>query len=183
VNHPNQKNDESASLSVEPRKRDIGARQTDSPSFAKFEEKGGVCETGRFLRAGEAARHHYEENGERKFLAHDSLSNEAQTPGGFAGHRRNNEPRKWNLELKDTRDGSQIDSLLSFIDHGDGVGKGPTPDSAPTESSGAVLQRGGPKYKEQIDSQVIKRPAAIRQSGGRARLLSIHRQPRLIRSL
>jgi hypothetical protein len=59
VNHPNQKNDESASLSVEPRKRDIVARQTDSPSFAKLEEKGGIYETGRFLRAGEAARRHY----------------------------------------------------------------------------------------------------------------------------
>jgi nitrate reductase alpha subunit len=94
VNHPNQKNDEFASLSVDPRKRDIVARHTDSPSFAKLEEKGGVYETGRFLRAGEAARHHYEENGERKFLAYDSLSNEAQTPGGFVGHRRNNEPRK-----------------------------------------------------------------------------------------
>jgi len=100
------------------------------------------------LRAGEAARHHYEENGERKFLAHDSLSNEAQTPGGFVGHRWNNEPRKWNLELKDARDGSRIDSLLGFIDHGDGVGKGATPNSAPTESSGAVRLRGGSKRKK-----------------------------------
>jgi nitrate reductase alpha subunit len=135
-------------LSVEPRKRDIVARQTDSPSFAKLEEKGGVYETGRFLRAGEAARHHYEENGERKFLAHDSLSNEAHTPGGFVGHRRNKEPRKWNLELKDARDGSRIDLLLSFIDHGDGVGKGATPNSAPTESSGAMRLRGGSKREE-----------------------------------
>ena len=100
------------------------------------------------MRAGEAARHHYEENGERKFLAHDSLSNEAHTPGGFVGHRRNKEPRKWNLELKDARDGSRIDQLLSFIDHGDGVGKVATPNSAPTESSGAMRLRGGSKREE-----------------------------------
>jgi hypothetical protein len=86
-------------------------------------------------------------------------------PGGFVGHRRNNEPRKWNLELKDARDGSRIDLLLSFIDHGDGMGNGATPNSAPTESSGAARLRGGPKYKEQIDSQVIKQSAAIRRNG------------------
>lgn len=84
-------------------------------------------------------------------------------PGGFVGHRRNNEPRKWNLELKDARGGSRIDPLLSFIDHGDGVGNGATPNSASTESSGAVRLRCGPKYKEQIDSQIIKQPAAIRR--------------------
>jgi len=39
------------------------------------------------LRAGEAARHHNEENGEWKFLVYDSLSNEARMPGGFVGHR------------------------------------------------------------------------------------------------
>jgi hypothetical protein len=50
--------------------------------------------------------------------------------------------------LKDVRDGSRIDPLLSFIDHGDGVGKGATPDSAPTESSGAARLRGGAKRKD-----------------------------------
>jgi hypothetical protein len=48
--------------------------KTDSPSLVKLGEKGGVYKTGRFLRAGEVARRHYEENGERKFLAYDSLS-------------------------------------------------------------------------------------------------------------
>jgi hypothetical protein len=131
------------------------------------------------LRAGEAARHHYEENGERKFLAHDSLSNEAQTPGGFVGHRRNNEPRKWNLELKDARDGSRIDPLLKLYRSRRRSGQRPHHKFG----SDRIFRRGGPKYKEQIDSQAIKRLAAIRKSGGRARLLSIHRQPRLIRSL
>jgi nitrate reductase alpha subunit len=158
-------------LSVEPRKIDIIARQTDSPSFAKLEEKGGVYETGRFLRAGEAARRHNDENGEWKFLVYDSLSYEAQTPGGFVGHRWDNEPRKWDLELKDARNGSRIDPLLSFIDHSNGAGKGATPNSAPTKSSGALRRHDGPKYKEQIDSQVIKRPVAIRQFSGRAHLL------------
>jgi hypothetical protein len=45
-------------------------------------------------------------------------------PGGFVGHRWDNEPCKWNLELIDVRDGSRIDTLLSFIDHSDGVVKG-----------------------------------------------------------
>jgi hypothetical protein len=50
--------------------------------------------------------------------------------------------------LKDARDGSRIDPPLSFINHGDGVGKGASPNSAPTESSGAVRLRGGSKRKE-----------------------------------
>jgi nitrate reductase alpha subunit len=144
-----------------------------------LEEKGGVYETGRFLRAGEAARHHNEENSERKFLAHDSLSNEVQTPGGFVGHRRNNEPHKWNLELKDARGRLTDRSAAQLYRSRRRSGRR----RHPGFGSDRIFRRGGPKYKEQINSQVIKRPAAIRQSGGRERLLSIHRQPRLIRSL
>ena len=128
----------------------VGCQQLDETHAvdASLDTNNGIYKTGRFLRAGEAARRHYVENGGRKFLAHDSLSNEAQTPGGFVDHRWNDEPRKCNLELKDARDGSRIDQLLSFIDHGDGVGKGGAPNSAPTESSGAVRRLGGLKYKE-----------------------------------
>jgi len=61
--------------------------------------------------------------------------------------------------LKDARDGSRIDPMLSFIDHGDGVGKGATPNSAPTESSGAARLRGVSKL-EACDRFLTQTPDA-----------------------
>ncbi|HET9529623.1 MAG TPA: nitrate reductase subunit alpha, partial [Blastocatellia bacterium] len=94
-------------------------RYTDSPFLVKLEKRGESYEAGRLLRAGKTDLYKDEENGEWKFLVWDALSNEPRMPGGSAGHRWGQTAGKWNLEMKDARDGSAIDPMLSFIEASD----------------------------------------------------------------
>jgi nitrate reductase alpha subunit len=94
---------------------------TDAPFLVKLEKKDENYTAGRLLRANALSRYKEEENGEWKFLVYDSLSNEARMPGGAMGHRWGENQGKWNLELKDATDGTEIDPQLSFIDCADEV--------------------------------------------------------------
>ncbi|MEW6208774.1 MAG: nitrate reductase subunit alpha [Acidobacteriota bacterium] len=94
---------------------------TDAPFLVRLEKKDQNYTAGRLLRAGTLSRYKEEENGEWKFLVYDSISNEARMPGGAMGHRWGENQGKWNLELKDAVDGTEIDPLLSFIDSADEI--------------------------------------------------------------
>ena len=92
---------------------------TDSPFLVQLKPTGTAYVADRLLRANSVTRYRDEENGCWKFLVFDALSNEARMPGGSVGHRWGQTPGKWNLELKDARDGSVIDPLLTLLDHRD----------------------------------------------------------------
>jgi nitrate reductase alpha subunit len=104
---------------------DYVKQYTDSPFLVQLERKAVESEeqadslrytAGRLLRASKLARYQDEENGDWKFLIFDSLSNKPRMPGGTVGHRWGKTEGKWNLEFKDTKDGSPIAPQLSFID-------------------------------------------------------------------
>ncbi len=92
---------------------------TDAPLLVRLEKGQDGYEAGRFLRANTLVRYQDEEHGDWKFLMYDARSDEPRMPGGSVGHRWGRVMGKWNLELKDARDGSAIDPLLSFIESAD----------------------------------------------------------------
>ncbi|MEI8395920.1 MAG: molybdopterin-dependent oxidoreductase, partial [Rhodospirillaceae bacterium] len=94
---------------------------TDMPFLVRLKKQGERYVPERFLRAsdfdgglGETV------NPEWKTLALDETSGEVVVPNGTAGFRWGN-PGKWNLELKDGRDGKEIKPRLSQIDRKDAV--------------------------------------------------------------
>ncbi|MEW6731146.1 MAG: nitrate reductase subunit alpha [Acidobacteriota bacterium] len=101
-------------------------RYTDSPFLIKLvanmtKQPTQSYQPGQLLRANSISRYQQEENGDWKFLVFDALSGEARMPGGSVGHRWDQTGGKWNLELKDAIDGTEIDPLLSFIDNYDEI--------------------------------------------------------------
>jgi nitrate reductase alpha subunit len=72
---------------------------------------------GRLLRANELGTYGDVENGEWKMLMWDTTSDAPRMPNGTIGYRWAEEEKgKWNLELKDTVVGCDIDPELTFID-------------------------------------------------------------------
>jgi nitrate reductase alpha subunit len=72
---------------------------------------------GRLLRANELGTYADVENGDWKMLMWDSLSDAPRMPNGTIGYRWAEEEKgKWNLELKDSVVGCDIDPELTFID-------------------------------------------------------------------
>lgn len=96
-------------------------RYTDAPFLVKMEESDGVYTAGRLLRAGEVAAYRDVENPEWKFLVADEPSGRLKMPKGTAGFRWAKEKGKWNLEMKDGVDDSEINPILSFLDQHDAV--------------------------------------------------------------
>jgi nitrate reductase / nitrite oxidoreductase, alpha subunit len=95
-------------------------RFADAPFLVELEEREGAYRAGRFLRADRIDRYHKEEHGEWKFLVFDKNSGEPRMPRGSIGFRWQEHKGQWNLEMKDGKDGSQIDPLLSLLDRRDG---------------------------------------------------------------
>lgn len=96
-------------------------KYTDAPFLVTLEEKDNHYTAGRLLRANWLERYRQSENGEWKFLMWDVHGGEPRCPQGTVGHRWQKTKGKWNLELKDDADGSQIEPLLTFIDEADRV--------------------------------------------------------------
>lgn len=87
---------------------------TDSPLLVTLKPGKNGYEAGQLLRAGSLNTYQAEENADWKFLVFDALSNQPRMPGGSVGHRWATQKGRWNLELKDARDGSTIDPVLSL---------------------------------------------------------------------
>jgi nitrate reductase alpha subunit len=96
-------------------------RLSDAPFLVELEAHEGAYRAGRFLRAERIDRYHKEEKGEWKFLVFDRTSGEPRMPKGSIGFRWQEQKGQWNLEMKDGRDGSAIDPLLSLLDKHEGV--------------------------------------------------------------
>ncbi|MEK6977761.1 MAG: molybdopterin-dependent oxidoreductase, partial [Candidatus Hydrothermarchaeota archaeon] len=123
-------------------------RYTDAPFLVVLNKEN---EAGRLLRANAVERYKGVENGDWKLLVFDGASKEPRMPKGSIGFRWAEEKGKWNLEMKDGLDDSDIDPLLSFIDDRDEVLEVQIPDF----EKGTTLKRGVPvKYIETTNGRV-----------------------------
>ncbi len=102
---------------------DYTKKYTDAPYLVELTEDKGVFDAGQLLRANRLQKYTSIENGDWKFLMWDETSNQAKMPMGSVGFRWGTEKGKWNLQLNDGLDGTDINPRLSFLNGGDGVAK------------------------------------------------------------
>lgn len=125
---------------------------SDSPFLVRLQPKGQAFEAGRLLRAAQVARYAGEEQGDWKFLVWDAISSEPRMPGGSMGHRWGQTAGKWNLELKDAKDGTEIDPAVTLLDVRDEV----VQVAFQEFGSGKVFYRGVPaKWIQTQDGRVL----------------------------
>jgi nitrate reductase alpha subunit len=97
---------------------DYVKRYTDLPFLVTLE--GG--RPGHFLRASSIADYRGVENGVWKLLVWDQAQDAPRMPQGTIGFRwTQQDPGKWNLEMKDGKDGSAIDPQISFLENNAGL--------------------------------------------------------------
>ncbi|MFV1968028.1 MAG: nitrate reductase subunit alpha, partial [Pirellulaceae bacterium] len=95
---------------------------TDSPYLVELVSgSDGIMRPGQMLRAGRLKPYANEQHGEWKFLMWDETSGTPKMPMGSSGHRWGDVKGKWNLLLKDGKDGSEIHPELTFLSNNDGV--------------------------------------------------------------
>ena len=95
-------------------------KYTDSPMLVELKPDGESYEAGQLLRANRLKKYSQEDNGAWKFLMWDEKESVAKMPMGSVGFRWGKEKGKWNLLLKDGKDGSRINPQLTFLNSGDG---------------------------------------------------------------
>src|SRR5512141_2930097 len=86
----------------------------DLPFLVKLGEKDGVLRPGEFLRAGELERSAGIEHADWTLCVADGKG-EVRIPHGSLGSRWGKTEGKWNLDMKDMVDGSDIDCRLTFL--------------------------------------------------------------------
>ena len=97
-------------------------KYTDAPYLVALEERSdGLRRPGQMLRAGRLRQYSAVENGDWQFLMWDRQDDVPKMPAGSVGFRWAKQKGKWNLQLKDGLQGSEIDPALTFLDGGDGV--------------------------------------------------------------
>ena len=96
-------------------------RYSDAPFLVKLEKGENGLKTGQFLRCEDIDKLKDEENAYWKPVVFDGIKNEIVVPQGTIGHRWSEEKGKWNLELKEAREGREIDPVLTFIESKDDV--------------------------------------------------------------
>lgn len=100
---------------------DYVKRYTDSPFLVELEKNGDAYTAGRLLRANRLSRYSSIENGDWKYLVFDKKSDAPRMPQGTVGFRWQQKKGQWNLEMKDGKDGSEIDPALTLIENRDDV--------------------------------------------------------------
>ena len=120
---------------------DYTRKYTDAPYLVELiKGDDGVVRPGQLLRAGRLASYADEEKGDWKFLMWDEDADAPKMPMGSSGFRWGETKGKWNLLLKDGKDGSDIKPRLTFLDSGDGAVQIELDDFG----AGTVSQRGVP---------------------------------------
>jgi nitrate reductase alpha subunit len=115
-------------------------KYTDAPYLVELEERGGAHHAGQLLRANRLKTYQNAENGDWKFLMWDEGERRPKMPMGSVGFRWGKEKGKWNLELKDGVDGSEIRPELTFLNDSDEV----VPVEFDDFSEGRSMRRGVP---------------------------------------
>ncbi len=96
-------------------------RFSDAPFLVTLTPDGAGYVPGPLLRASDVARYGEEEHAEWKPLVLDRASGEPRMPQGSIGFRWQSQQGRWNLDLRDGKDGSAIDPALTLLDGRDGV--------------------------------------------------------------
>jgi len=126
-------------------------RYSDAPFLVELEEKDGAYAPGRMLPAGALPRYAAEEHGDFKFLLWDEGSDAARMPRGSLGFRWQHEKGRWNLEMKDGADGSELAPRLSFLAAHDAL----LPVAFTDHAGGATARRSVPvRYVETARGRV-----------------------------
>jgi nitrate reductase alpha subunit len=94
---------------------DYTKKYSDAPFLVELQETAAGWRPGQLLRARRLARYREVENGDWKFLMWDVATGTAKLPLGSVGARWGTQAGKWNLQLKDECDGSDIDPVLTFL--------------------------------------------------------------------
>jgi len=94
---------------------DYTKKYTDAPYLVELHKEDKAYSAGQLLRANRLKRYEKIENGDWKFLFWDTKSGRPKMPAGSVGFRWGTEKGKWNLEMKDGLDGSEIDPILTFL--------------------------------------------------------------------
>ena len=89
-------------------------KYTDLPFLVKLAEKDGVLRPGEFLRADELERTKGLEHADWTLCVADGKG-EVKIPHGSLGSRWSKAEGKWNLDMKDMVDGSDIDCRLTLL--------------------------------------------------------------------
>ena len=114
---------------------------TDAPYLVELAAgPDGVVRPGQLLRAGRLKSYADQQHGEWKFLMWDETSNAPKMPMGSSGHRWGDVKGKWNLLLKDGKDGSEIHPQLTFLAQHDCVAQV----ELDNFGAGSTYQRGVP---------------------------------------
>ncbi|MBI2854607.1 MAG: nitrate reductase subunit alpha [Chloroflexi bacterium] len=101
---------------------DYLSRFTDSPFLVALSKDGDAHKAGKLLRAKSLPEYRNVENGDWKFLVYDKKSGRPRMPRGSVGARWSKEDMgKWNLEMKDGADGSDLKPALTFLDGYDDI--------------------------------------------------------------
>jgi nitrate reductase alpha subunit len=126
-------------------------RFSDSPFLVRIEKEGERYVAGRFLRAGRLDRYSGVEHSDWKLAVWDRKTNQARMPRGSIGFRWQKEKGKWNLDLNDGLDGTELDPALSLLEERDGE----LPVSFSDPASGRSSARGVPfRWVETADGRV-----------------------------
>jgi nitrate reductase alpha subunit len=102
---------------------DYTKKYTDSPILVELTpgSAAGQYRPGQYLRANRLEAYQDVENGDWQMLMWDATANRPKMPLGSVGMRWAKEGGKWNLQLQDGVDGTQIDPALTFLDTHDDV--------------------------------------------------------------
>jgi nitrate reductase alpha subunit len=119
---------------------DYQRKYTDSPYLVELTETDGQYHPGQLLRANRLESYDAVENGDWKFLMWDERDERPKMPQGSSGFRWGKEKGKWNLLLRDGKDGSVIHPALTFLAGHDEVVQVELDDFG----EGRVLRRGVP---------------------------------------
>ncbi|MEN8144174.1 MAG: nitrate reductase subunit alpha [Gemmatimonadota bacterium] len=96
-------------------------RYSDAPFLVTLEETSDGWRASRLLKASDLERYAAVENPDFKFLVFDEEASAPRLPKGSVGYRWEKPGGKWNLEMKDGLDDSEITPALSFLDGKDEV--------------------------------------------------------------
>jgi nitrate reductase alpha subunit len=91
-------------------------KYSDAPFLVRLERDGEGWKPSRMLRASDLDQYSSVENPDFKQLVFDAASGSPKLPHGSLGHRWEETGGKWNLEMKDAVDGSEISPVLTFFD-------------------------------------------------------------------
>jgi nitrate reductase alpha subunit len=129
-------------------------KYTDTPFLVEIDEDPSTQagKAGKYLRANRVTEYKDTENGDWKLLVWDQTSGRPRMPQGTIGYRwAQQQPGKWNLEMRDPQTGEDLNPELSFVGSCDDTRQLSFEDFA----GGSVVKRGVPvRYVQTEQGQV-----------------------------